>query len=144
MNEKKATYDVGVQNAQVDTKTFEQTWKVSARNERCRWCCGLVMLVIVLWGPLFAFSSSDILGQRKSARVEGVHIQLDVRAVAGDCNRPDTNGCTVDTYTLWSTTSAKLQGITSAADMYGPFQSTIEQSNRATNIIRRQLDQTYT
>lgn len=144
MNEKKATYDVGVQNAQIDTKTFEQTWKVSARNERCRWCCGLVMLVIVLWGPLFAFSSSDILGQRKSARVEGVHIQLDVRAVAGDCNRPDTNGCTVDTYTLWSTTSAKLQGITSAADMYGPFQSTIEQSNRATNIIRRQLDQTYT
>lgn len=143
-NEKKAKDDVGAKTALRDTKPFEQTWKVSARNERCRWCCGLVMLVIVLWGPLFAYSSSDILGQRKSARVEGVRIQLDVRAVAGDCNRPDPDGCTVDTYTLWSTTSAKLRGITSAADMYGPFQSTIEQSNRATSRIQRQLDQTYT
>ena len=134
----------GEEKKQEDTKPYEQTWKVSAQNERCKWCCGLVLLVIVLWGPLFAYSSSDILGQRKSARVEGVHVQLDVRALAGDCNRPDPDGCTVDTYTLWSTKSAKLRGITSAADMYGPFQSKLEQSNRATNRIQRQLEETYT
>jgi hypothetical protein len=131
------------QNTRDAAKPFEQAWKASPQNERCRWCCGLVCLVIVLWGPLFAYSSSDILGQRKSARVEGVRVQLDVRALAGDCNRPDPDGCTVDTYTLWSTNSAKLRGITTAADMYGPFQSNVEQSNRATNRIQQQLEETY-
>ena len=127
-----------------DDDALEQKWKTSPQNERCRWCCGLVVLVIVLWGPLFAYSSSDILGSRKPARVEGVHVQLDVRALAGACDRPDPDGCTVDTYTLWSSSSAKLAGITSKASMYGPFQSLAEQASTKTNSIQKQLEETYT
>ena len=61
------------------------------------------------------FSSSDVLGQRAPNLVEGVELDLQVRAQSGACLRPDPDGCTSDTYTLWSSSSATIK----SANAYG-------------------------
>ena len=101
------------------------------------------MLLLAIWGPLFYYSTSDVLGQTKPARVEGVHVQLDVRALAGVCDRPDLDpdGCTVDTYTLWSSSSAKFSPVVDKDDMYGRFQT--EDEIRQRKNIQGRLEENY-
>ena len=142
--EKREQYEKKMKADAAIDKELEQKWKASMQNARCKWYFGLFILVVLLWGPLFMYSSSDIFGQRKPAFVEGVHVQLEVRSLAGVCDRPDPDGCTADTYTLGSSSSAKLSGITGKADMYGPFQSLKTQADTKTNSIQKQLEETYT
>ena len=122
------------ETARKDKQAAPKEWKASMSNGKCLPGCGLIGLVVVLWGPLFIFSTSDIFGSRTANLVHGVSLQFEVRVLTGKCER-DASGvlsagaassawCTVDTYTLWASTSAEIRSITSANDLFGPFLST--------------------
>jgi hypothetical protein len=108
-------------------------------NERCRWCLGLVVLLVVLFGPLFYFSTFTVIGTRKPLLVEGVRLTLDVRAKAGSCDRPDADGCSVSEYTIWSSSAAN---ITTVLDTYDPMGSHITYTT--SKAIKGTLSESYT
>ena len=110
--EKKAEAESDQDDASESPK---QRWKASLTSGKCPACCFLFALILLIWGPLFMFSSSDVLGQRAPNLVEGVELDLQVRAQSGACLRPDPDGCTSDTYTLWSSSSATIK----SANAYG-------------------------
>lgn len=129
----------GAADAAQPTKEAFQRWQARPSNERCRWCCGLFGLLLIIFGPLFYFSTSAVIGQRKPLLVEGVRLRLDVRSKAGSCARPDADGCTVDEYTLWSSSSATITGVQDTFDPMGPLLD-----HNKVNAIKATLHEKYT
>ena len=118
--------------AQLTEKAF-QKWQVSPSNERCRWCCGLVVLLLIIFGPLFYFSTSAVIGQREPLLVKGARVQLDVRF---------KSNFTVNEYTLWSSSSATILPGLPVRDTFDSMGTELDKKNKSN--IRSTLDKTYT